>query len=75
LEENRADLFCLTLSDFIQHKYPPGSPESNEFLQSLDARLGKFIELGAIVAVTGDHGMSDKSNEDNTPNVLFLETS
>lgn len=73
LEENRADLFYLTLSDFIQHKYPPGSPESNEFLQSLDARLGKFVELGAIVAVTGDHGMSDKSNEDNTPNVLFLE--
>jgi phosphonoacetate hydrolase len=73
LRENRADLFYLTLSDFIQHKYAPGSPESNEFLQELDARLGKFVELGAILAVTGDHGMSDKSNKDNSPNVLFLE--
>ncbi|KAE9362620.1 Phosphonoacetate hydrolase [Stipitochalara longipes BDJ] len=73
LQEKRAGLFYLTLSDFIQHKYPPGSPESNDFLQILDARLGKFVQLGAILAVTGDHGMSDKSNEDNTPNVLFLE--
>jgi len=73
LEENRADLFYLTLSDFIQHKYAPGSPESNEFLQNLDTRLGRFVELGALVAVTGDHGMSDKSNADGTPNVLFLE--
>jgi phosphonoacetate hydrolase len=74
LEESRADIFYLTLSDFIQHKYPPGSPEANEFMQALDTRLGKFVDLGAIVAVTGDHGMSDKSNEDGTPNILFLET-
>jgi phosphonoacetate hydrolase len=74
LQENRADLFYLTLSDYIQHKYPPGSPESNEFLRELDARLGKFVELGALVAVTGDHGMSDKSTEDGSPNILFLES-
>ena len=73
LEEDRADLFYLTLSDFIQHKYPPGSPESDDFLQALDSRLGKFVELRAVVAVTGDHGMSDKSNDDGSPNVLFLE--
>jgi phosphonoacetate hydrolase len=73
LKEKRAELFYLTLSDFIQHKYPPGTPEANNFLHTLDARLGEFVQLGAIVAVTGDHGMSDKSNEDNTPNVLFLE--
>jgi phosphonoacetate hydrolase len=69
LQENRADLFYLTLSDYIQHKYSPGLPESNGFLQELDARLGNFVELGAIVAVTGDHGMSDKSNEDGSPNI------
>jgi phosphonoacetate hydrolase len=73
LQENRADLFYLTLSDFIQHKYAPGSPESNDFLQQLDTRLGEFIKLGAIVAVTGDHGMSDKCDENGTPNILFLE--
>lgn len=73
LEEKRAEFFYLTLSDFIQHKHAPGSAESNDFLQQLDSRLGKLVELGALVAVTGDHGMSDKSNDDGSPNILFLE--
>lgn len=30
-------------------------------------------DLDAIIAVTGDHGMSDKSNPDGTPNVIFVE--
>lgn len=73
LRENRADLFYLTLSDYVQHKHAPGSPEANDFMQAIDARLGKLVELGAAVAVTGDHGMSDKSEENGSPNVLFLE--
>lgn len=73
LQEKRADVFYLTLSDFVQHKYAPGSPESDEFLQLLDARLGDMEQLGAIVAVTADHGMSDKASDDGKPNVLFLE--
>ena len=73
LQEKRADLFYLTLSDYIQHKYALGSAESNEFLRAVDARLGELKKLGAIVAVTGDHGMSAESKDDGTPNVLFLE--
>ena len=73
IRENRVDLLYLTLSDFIQHKYAPGSPESNGFLHALDSRLGKLVEYGALVTVTGDHGMSDKSNADGSPNILFLE--
>jgi len=30
-------------------------------------------ELGARIAVTGDHGMSSKVRPDGTPNALFLE--
>ena len=73
LRENRADLFYLTLSDYVQHKHAPGSHEANVFMQAIDARLGKFVKLGAAVAVTGDHGMSDKSEEKGSHNVLFLE--
>ncbi|KAF2667874.1 Phosphonoacetate hydrolase [Microthyrium microscopicum] len=73
LQEKRADLLYLTLSDFIQHKHAPGSKESNEFLSALDNRLGEMVKLGATVAVTGDHGMSDKAKADGTPMVLFLE--
>ena len=32
-----------------------------------------MADLGAVVAVTGDHGMSDKSRGDGTPCVLFLQ--
>lgn len=73
LRENRADLFYLTLSDYIQHKYPPRSAEANDFMHEIDARLAEFEKLGALVAVTGDHGMSHKSNNGGQPNVLFLE--
>lgn len=73
LEEARADFLYLTLSDFIQHKYAPGSKEANEFMENLDERVGEMYDLGAVIAVTGDHGMSDKSKPDGTPNVIFLE--
>jgi phosphonoacetate hydrolase len=73
LEEKRADVMYLTLSDFIQHKYAPGSKESNDFMHGLDTRIGRLVELGAVVTVTGDHGMSDKSCADGSPNVIFLE--
>ncbi|KAJ5408159.1 hypothetical protein N7509_002042 [Penicillium cosmopolitanum] len=73
LSEGRADFFYLTLSDYIQHKHAPRSIEANEFMAAIDTRLGEFVKLGAVVAVTGDHGMSDKSDQDGNPNVLFLE--
>lgn len=73
LRENRADLFYLTLSDYVQHKHAPRSREASEFMQAIDTRLGEFVKLGAVVSVTGDHGMSDKSDEKGSPNVLFLE--
>lgn len=73
LQEQKADLFYLTLSDYVQHKYSPGTSEANDFMHRVDARLAQLEKLGALVAVTGDHGMSDKSNERGDPQVLFLE--
>ncbi|KAI4597727.1 hypothetical protein KJ359_004002 [Pestalotiopsis sp. 9143b] len=73
LEEGRADLFYLTLSDYIQHKYAPREAEADEFLSALDARVGRLVQLGAVVSVTGDHGMSSKCGGDGKPDILFLE--
>ncbi|KAL1878544.1 hypothetical protein VTK73DRAFT_7885 [Phialemonium thermophilum] len=73
LQEGRADLLYLTLSDFVQHHHAPRSAESNDFMRKLDERIGRLVQAGAVVAVTGDHGMSDKANDDGSPNVLFLE--
>ncbi|KAJ5301011.1 uncharacterized protein N7443_006013 [Penicillium atrosanguineum] len=73
LQEKRSDFLYLTLSDYIQHKYAPGSKEADDFMGAIDERLGNLMGLASVVGVTGDHGMSQKSNEAGEPNVLFLE--
>jgi phosphonoacetate hydrolase len=73
LRDNCADLFYLTLSDYVQHKHAPGSKEANDFLMALDEKIGQLIQLGAVVGITGDHGMSDKSLQDGSPNILFVQ--
>lgn len=73
LEQKRADLFYLSLSDVIQHTYAPGEPEANTFMAGIDKRIGRLVQLDAIVGVTGDHGMNDKSKPDGSPNVIWLQ--
>jgi phosphonoacetate hydrolase len=38
----------------------------------VDARLGRLMDLGAVVAATADHGMHDMARPDGTPNVIFV---
>ena len=73
LKRDQPDLTYLSLTDYVQHTYPPGSPEANDFYCRLDDAFGRLEALGAIVAITADHGMNDKSRDDNTPNVIFLQ--
>lgn len=73
LKQKRAQLLYLSLSDYIQHKFAPGTAESNEFLKAIDDRLQAFAELGAVVGCVADHGMSDKSNIYGAPNIIFLQ--
>ena len=73
LERDRPDLIYLSLSDYVQHKHAPGTPEAIEFFRRLDELVGRLAAAGAVVAITADHGMSDKSKPDGTPNVIFLQ--
>ncbi len=73
LERDPPDLMYLSLTDYIQHKYAPGTPESNVFHKQVDDALGRLAALGAVVGLIADHGMSDKSNPDGSPNVVFLQ--
>jgi len=73
LEKNRPDLLYLSLTDWVQHKYAPEAAEAKRFYQELDERFGRLAELGAIVALTADHGMNDKSNAAGKPNVIWLQ--
>jgi phosphonoacetate hydrolase len=66
LERDAAWLLYLSLSDYVQHAHAPGAPEADAFHRALDARVARFCELGAVVALTADHGMNDK------PRIIFL---
>jgi phosphonoacetate hydrolase len=73
LEQDRADLFYLSLSDLVQHAHGPGEPEADAFHGAVDTKIGRLAELGAVVGLIADHGMNDKTNQDGTPRVVFLE--
>ena len=73
LEEQKPDVLYLSLTDFIQHAHAPGSEEANDFYIEMDRRFGILQDLGALVALTADHGMGDKSDENGEPNVIWLQ--
>jgi phosphonoacetate hydrolase len=73
LERDRPDLMYLSLTDWVQHKYAPHEPEAQRFYRALDACFGQLSALGAIVALTADHGMNDKSDAAGRPNVVWLQ--
>ena len=73
LERDRPDIMYLSLTDYIQHKYAPGTPVSNDFYARLDDTFGKLEALGAVVGLVADHGMNDKSRADDSPNVIYLQ--
>lgn len=72
LEQQRARLLYLSLSDYVQHRYAPEDAAAREFYRAMDARLVRLLELGALVAATADHGMHDMAKPDGTPNVIFV---
>jgi phosphonoacetate hydrolase len=73
LQTHKPDLMYLSLTDYIQHKYAPGEAESDRYYKKMDELFGKLDALGAVVALTADHGMNDKSNADQSPKVVWLQ--
>ena len=73
LERHRPDLLYLSLTDYVQHKYAPQEAEARRFYQRLDQCFGRLADLGALVALTADHGMNDKSDAAGKPNVIWLQ--
>jgi len=73
LAQRRPDLLYLSLTDWVQHKYAPDESEARRFYVALDDAFGRLAALDATVALTADHGMSDKSNAAGEPNVIWLQ--
>ena len=74
LEQKLADFLYLSLTDFMQHKFPPEAEESLEFYEAMDREIGRLLNLGAVVGLTADHGMNAKNDEQGKPKVLYLES-
>ena len=73
LETRRPDLMYLSTTDYIQHKFAPGSDGANRFYAMMDRYLAKMDAMGAVIGLTADHGMNAKTKADGTPNVIYLQ--
>jgi phosphonoacetate hydrolase len=73
LETRRPDLMYLSTTDYVQHKFAPGTAGANAFYAMMDRYLARLDALGAVVALTADHGMNAKTRADGSPNVIYLQ--
>ncbi len=73
LKAMKPDLMYLSTTDYVQHKYAPGSAGANSFYAMMDKYLGELDAGGAIVVIVADHGMKDKHLANGEPDVLYLQ--
>lgn len=73
LKSMRPDLMYLSTTDYVQHKYAPGSAGANSFYAMMDKYLGELDAGGAIVVIVADHGMKDKHLASGEPDVIYLQ--
>ena len=69
----KPDLMYLSTTDYVQHKYAPGSKGANSFYAMMDGYLGKLDAQGAIVVIVADHGMKAKHLANGEPDVIYLQ--
>jgi phosphonoacetate hydrolase len=74
MERFRPDIMYLSTTDYIQHKHAPGTPVANAFYSMMDRYWGQLDALGAVLALTADHGMKAKHNSQAQVNVVYLQT-
>ena len=73
LASMRPDLMYLSTTDYVQHKYAPGSVGANAFYAMMDKYLGSLDAGGAILIIVADHGMKDKHLANGEPDVIYLQ--
>ncbi len=73
LDSMKPDLMYLSTTDYVQHKFAPGSDGANAFYAMMDKYLGELDAAGARLVITADHGMRDKHLPDGSPDVLYLQ--
>jgi phosphonoacetate hydrolase len=70
----RPNLMYLSTTDYVQHKWAPGTEGANAFYAMMDGYLARLDALGAVIGLTADHGMNAKHDpETGEPNVVYLQ--
>jgi phosphonoacetate hydrolase len=73
METMRPDIMYLSTTDYIQHKHAPGTKDANSFYAMMDSYWQKLDAMGAVIAMTADHGMNAKHMENGEPQVIYLQ--
>jgi len=73
MTHEKPDLMYLSTTDYIQHKFAPGTEGANAFYAMMDGYLQQLEDLGCTIALTADHGMNAKTGMDGKPDVLYLQ--
>jgi phosphonoacetate hydrolase len=73
IDARRPQVSYLSTTDYVQHKFPPGSKGANDFYRMLDRYLGQLDTIGASIVLTADHGMRDKHLPSGAPDVIYLQ--
>ena len=73
MELEKPDLMYLSTTDYIQHKFAPGSDGANKFYEMMDSYWAQLDKLGANLILTADHGMNAKYDDLGEPNVIYLQ--
>ena len=61
------DLLYVSLTDYVQHKEPPGGEMADCFFRRFDELLAEYVREGFLIGITADHGMNAK------PRIIYLE--
>ncbi|RFU44850.1 phosphonoacetate hydrolase [Paraburkholderia sp. DHOC27] len=73
-QTRKLDLMYLSTTDYIQHKWAPGTEGANAFYAMMDRYLAQLDELGWVIGLTADHGMNAKHDpQTGEPNVIYLQ--
>ncbi len=73
-QTRKLDLMYLSTTDYIQHKWAPGTEGANAFYAMMDRYLAQLDELGWTIGLTADHGMNAKHDPlTGEPNVIYLQ--
>ena len=73
LKRDLPNLMYLSTTDYIQHKFEPGSDGANSFYAMMDRYLGDLDAAGAAIVIVADHGMKNKHLADGSPDIIYLQ--